>query len=420
MTRRYIIKVFALGLALLSASKLVVAAPPAVNGRIEQIGPFRVLRVWGTPEEMGFAHGYLVGQGFIDYHRERLATLSPTDRAAYPALRDALVKLIEIPRTVRAEIGAIFSGMEAALGDLSALDGIPHPLALGDLLLHNAGDTVRAFACSGFTVWGARAGEAGVITTRNFDFAIPGPKSLAAQMILIRQPRGRRQVATITWPGYIGVFTGVNEEGVCAFLHDGTGPRISRPERPFTPLAIVLAEMLETAGPAQAHAAAEGALKTIVPYPFSYMVRIVTTPSDGDDRPERVFRVDASGLSESPSGAMSCITTNHYLNDDLTASANAGPGSALRYARLQRFTGSTVTSGRAWKALAAVAHEGNNPTLHSLIVYPVQRRLELAFATIDAGRTADATGAMDDGRVTVAPKHTPTPITFDELFKRDP
>ena len=39
----------------------------SLNGRMERIGPFRVVRVWGEPNEMGFAHGYLLAKDIIEH-----------------------------------------------------------------------------------------------------------------------------------------------------------------------------------------------------------------------------------------------------------------------------------------------------------------------------------------------------------------
>ena len=72
------------------------------------------------------------------------------------------------------------------------------PLHSEDLIHDNAGALFRAFACSGFTVWGEKAGKAGLITGRNFDYFVPGPLSLKEQMILVRHAAGMSKVATVT------------------------------------------------------------------------------------------------------------------------------------------------------------------------------------------------------------------------------
>ncbi len=49
----------------LALAGATLATTPKVNGKLEQIGPFRALSVWGTPQEMGFAHGYVLGDAYL-------------------------------------------------------------------------------------------------------------------------------------------------------------------------------------------------------------------------------------------------------------------------------------------------------------------------------------------------------------------
>ena len=385
---------------------VTLAAPPKVNGKLEKIGPVRVLRVWGSPEEMGFAHGYLVGSEFLVYLKESIAALPPDQRADYDRARAPLKDVIEVPGPALTEIRAIFKGIKAANRGVPKIGGLNRELHIDDLVLHNAADMIRAFGCSGFTVWGELAGEAGVITTRNFDFPVPGPKTLAQQLVLVRQPIGKRQVALVTWPAMIGAFTGINEDGVCTFMHDGTGKMIRTPQGKYTPLALMLTEVLESGGPADAHAKANKMLQQVVPYPFSYLVRVVAPRVEGVvDQPERVFRVDATGLSENTARAFSCITTNHYLGTDLAPVKSANPWSVRRYQTLDERIKTVVTGKVAWEALWAVARPSDSgaPTLHSLVVYPEKRRLELAFAPWK-------------NKLSRVPNRQPTTITFDRLF----
>lgn len=396
-------------LLILFAATLAVgadkSAPPKLNGSLDKIESIRVLRVWGTPHEMGFAHGYLVGQGIMDYLTESLDAVPPDQRAKVDKARLSLVKVIHMPDTVLAEIRGLLDGISAAQGGTPLIKPLKRPLQLDDLILMNATDTLRAFGCSGFTLWGERAGDAGVITARNFDFSVPGPKTLRQQMILVRRPTGKRQVAMVTFPGYLAAVTGINEDGVCTFVHDGTGGRIRRPQGRYTPLGIVLTGLLETSGPKDVHGRAESILKDITPYPFSYMVRIITPRVSDTAPPVRVFHIDRKGLGENAVGNGSCITTNHYVNEGLTAGAEASEGSRLRYRRLDKRITRSVTDEKAWASLKAVAASGRFPTLHSLVVYPERRELDIGFAK------------WKKGKIRPAPKRKPKRITFDQLFK---
>ncbi len=381
------------------------ASPTTVNGKLDLIGPYPVLRVWGSPAEMGFAHGYLLGERYLATTAEFYAN-PPGDKPITQEQIAALLKFVDMPTSARDEIQGIFNGIVAAAGKIPLVQGQDRALTPDDLMFTNAFDLLRAFGCSGFTVWGEKAGDAGVITARNFDFFLTGPAASKGQMILVRRPDGKNQVATVTWPGCIGAYTGVNERGVVAFVHDGTGPRIRRPRQKNTPVGIILKDLLETARPLGAQARAKSMLQTTAPYPFSYMVRVVTPRLPGaGEKPTRVFRIDGSGLSENPLGSLSCITTNHYLDAAFAPPDGASDWSIKRYQTLARRLDARITDQAAWQALRDVSSgHPQGGTLHSVIVYPERRVLDLALARWDE-------------KVIPATHVRPTRITFDQLFK---
>lgn len=374
------------------------AAPPTVNGRIEQHNDVRIVRVWGTPQEMGFAHGHLLADEIAESVNSS-AVFFFENAGHYGRSIELVRQGVQIAPEARTELQGVLEGMISKSGHPPMLTLARRPIELDDLILTNSIDMLRAFGCSGFTVWGERAGDAGLITTRNFDFAVSADSQRAVASILVREPNGLKKVASVAPPGYIGVFTGINEDGVCLFLHDGDGPRMSSAQGRQMILALSLKELAERASTADVQSLAVESLKKVSPYPFSYMVRVIG-PRSGKDRPERVYRLDASGFGENQGGEFACITTNHYVGGD-----GASNGDSLnRYKTLERGLKSPMTSEAAWKALADVA--ASHPratTLHSLVVYPEQRRLEIAFAKLDAP-------------VVPAAKRKPTTLTFDVLF----
>jgi hypothetical protein len=266
-------------------------------------------------------------------------------------------------------------------------------------------DMLRAFACSGFAVWGKRAGEAGMVVTRNFDYPAFNPELLSRQLIVVREPTGRRKVASVTWPGYIGAFTGINEDGVGIFLHDGSGKRAARPEKAYVPVALLAKEFLEAFG--SRHAVRE-VRNALIPResPFSYMIRVVCSWQKASGDPAAVFRIDAEGVGLNPGKRDHSITTNHYLDDSFEPAGDAYEDSVRRYAALKEYVADPITPEKAWEALNAVAAgDPRSGTLHALVLYPDERKLELAFATWDK-------------QFVPATKNKPVTITFDELFGR--
>ena len=55
---------------LLAAALILLVARPVlgVNGSVEMIGEIRILNVWGSWEEMGYAYGYLLGPDIVEVY----------------------------------------------------------------------------------------------------------------------------------------------------------------------------------------------------------------------------------------------------------------------------------------------------------------------------------------------------------------
>lgn len=391
-------------------STAAVADQPRVNGRLESIGDVKVLRVWGTPHEMGFAHGYLIGADFV--RGLELGGFVPMegDPKEIDRARMQLRQVVQLPPRIAEELKGMYDGIVAqAGGKPPVLRTLDRALAYDDLVLHNAGDMLRAFGCSGFTVWGERAGEEGLITARNFDFAAMHDIAVESGVLLVRHPAGRTPVAMLTGPCFIGAYTGVSADGVCTFMHDGTGTGQRKPSGPATPLSVSLTGMLETMDVSDPFGHAERELKAVGMSPFSYMVRVIAPqPMERGQAPVRVFRIDAGGVSTNPVGNGVCITTNHYLEPDGTAVEGANDWSLLRYRRLANAVeDKDVTPAAAFAALRSVTLDSDRAgTIHSVVVYPKSRKLDVAV-----GKWKD--------KLVPATRFKPTTITFDALF-RDP
>ncbi|NOT01631.1 MAG: hypothetical protein HOP29_13495 [Phycisphaerales bacterium] len=379
------------------------AQPDRHNGRLEKIGSFRVLRVWGEPDEMGFAHGFLVGKDIVSDLNVIIPAFFNGDVQRYEQSLPGLRQFINIPDRPLAEIKGIFRGITEAAGAAPEVPVLKRPLTLDDLIWFNALDVLRAFGCSGFTVWGDRAGEFGVITARNFDFTPFAPTVVEHHLILVREPAGRHRVMSITFPGYVGAFTAINDAGAAVFIHDGSAPSAEKPDGRYRPLVLAIQEILETSEPDNVFQRARDELARD-PSPFSYMVRVVIPFVPAAPAPVVVLRTDPTGVGVNPIREEICITTNHYLNDAFQPPSADYPNSTNRYRILESRVGEIVTPETAWQALAAVAVADTScGTLHSLVYLPERRRIDLAFATWQ-------------GSFVPATRMKPVSIAFGELF----
>jgi len=288
--------------------------------------------------------------------------------------RATLSRNIAWPEDVRAEIAALYRGIVDAGVD-RAMPELDRDIDEQDLLLANALDVYGLLGCSGFTLWGEQVEGGGVLTGRNFDWPFTGAHMVDRTMLIVQHLEDGRATASVTWPGYVAIVTGVNRDGMTGFLHVGNAAIRFVPEPESWPSAIALREILERARAAQGPACfdlARELLEQASP-PIGYITR-VTLPVVPEGRaPAAVFEADHDDVAVAPvsSGA---VVTNHFLGRE--AGRPAAKDSVDRHKRIvgaiEQCLGAddhVVSVAEAWDALVAVQRGGGHAfgTLHSLV-----------------------------------------------------
>jgi predicted choloylglycine hydrolase len=170
--------------------------PAPAEGRIETKDDITVLRVRGTPKDMGTQAGTLLKEQIRLLLRDYLGAVLPEDRSL--ALLAARQMEAHIPARYREEMKAL---AEAA--------GVPYD----DVLVGNV--MVELFQqCSAAVVSGKRAKGGTLLFGRNLDFPPEGILEKHSVVIDYAPAEGRRFVA-VTWPGLVGVLSGMNRDGLC-------------------------------------------------------------------------------------------------------------------------------------------------------------------------------------------------------------
>jgi predicted choloylglycine hydrolase len=207
----------------------VADAPEAVRPRLRLVGAVPVLRLSGTPREMGFQHG---------------AALKPQIHFLYHEYYEAMVKRVVgeadlkawaretepfIPEPYREEMRGLAEGC-----------GLPYEEVL---LVNTMVDRFQTIACSTVVASGDATKDGEIYFGRNLDF--PGRNVLQKMtVVIVWSPEGRTQLAAVTWPGMLGVLSGMNSEGVAGatmLVHKG------RERRAGIPYLLMYRQALEAA-----------------------------------------------------------------------------------------------------------------------------------------------------------------------------
>ena len=355
-----------------AAAKLVPAAE--LCGRVETHGSLTLLRTWGTADQRGYAHGRLLAVQVVEVLRGELQARFARKRPVLQQARATLGRNIAWPDEVRAEIAALFRGLVDAGVDL-AMPELDRDIDEKDLLLANALDVYGLLGCSGFTLWGDQVEGGGVLTGRNFDWPFTGAHMVDRTMLLVQHLPDGNATASVTWPGYVAIVTGVNRDGITAFLHVGNAEIRFMPEPESWASAVAVRAVLEQSrakGGTACFDLARELLEQTSP-PIGYITRVTLPAVPADGPPAAVFEADHDDVVAAPvvSGA---VVTNHFLGRE-----DGRPAPKDSIDRHKRIVGvieqclgaddHAVSVAEAWDALVAVQRGGGHAfgTLHSLV-----------------------------------------------------
>lgn len=204
-------------------------AARALKGRLEERGGRRVLTLWGSPRERGYAHGYLLARDINYLLAKDFAGFLETRRMAAADYESKvvgfIVKAFEWSESERAELDGMLAGIRARLAPRERrIDFLDRELSLADLkAINTAGDWLN-LGCSTLVMRGKFSADGKPLVVRNFDFF--GFRSLLDKQLVIRSlPHGKGAARAHAWlgvthPGLIGVITTMNDERVFASIHD--------------------------------------------------------------------------------------------------------------------------------------------------------------------------------------------------------
>lgn len=358
-----------------------------VSGELATVGGQRVLRVWGTPTQMGRAHGALLRAEILEIVDGYALDVIP------PAMLEAAGALYgtaaEVPPRLLEEAEGVIAGMQAAGG--AHVPRLGRELRASDLLVLNAMTDLLAIGCSSVSAWGAATerapGLAGApMLVRNLDWS-EDPELLRNQVIFVFQPDdpARQPVVSVAFAGYLGCLSCMSEAGVAALFNMGYGDGAAGPTevlRGFSPANLLLRDVLEQRdmdGDGRATADDVEAAWRAKRHAGSYILHVIEPRRAGVAAPARVLEVEADGV----------VTRHPYaseLEGRMLAATNhlrdkTPPSECSRYAKIER-------------AAAAAEHRFDRDSLwqlgarlrlpevvHAVLVEPESRRLGVWLRT---------------------------------------
>jgi hypothetical protein len=224
-------------LALLAVSPCFADEP--VNGFLYTDNGQRVLHLWGTEYEMGYAHGYLLGEEIMRLLRVHTFPPPGATPVLYEWARGWLLDTFDIDEAILSEAQGVVDGMLAA-GVPAYVDVIERNFDSSDIVVFTGLADIMSAFCATLIGWGPATQsefDGRLIAAHNSDFLTeeedPGLPA-EATMIFAYSPSvpGAQRYISVASVGYLGLAAGMNESGIGILINKGSA------ELPELPIAM--------------------------------------------------------------------------------------------------------------------------------------------------------------------------------------
>ncbi len=306
------------------------------HGALRWMKGLPVLHLWGTPEERGFAHGYLVGKQIIDFFEFYIIEDSWRSAKRY---QDIFVPFLEgrfnYPSEFLKECDSVIKGMLSSGMDMR-VEALGRDFNRTDLLAINAYIERRAAFpganpsnCTQFAFWESQTEgsvhDSHLIAARNMDGECDVRKVTVSHFLIYAidpsEPGRRRWISTM-WPGFVGTISGINEEGLYSMENAGGSGPGPVPDG-IVPCSWIQRVILEKQG---GEASPESVLKMMEPFACSTggitsagSIILWAVPFKGQEVPAFVYEGGRTGFAirtpteVRPADPHNIMASNHHL-----------------------------------------------------------------------------------------------------------
>ena len=233
--------------------------------RIDPDGLYE-MRVCGGPFERGEAIGKL-GEDLL-YQQEKafadkLFEMVPSSR--YRAFLHYFITIFNrrmgasVPLEYRQEIKAMSASCTHEFDEF----GSPYERQMQYHSAHDIGHVMQDYmlvGCTSFAVWGRESADSSLLMARNFDFYM-GEEFARNKLVLFEKPDSGYAYVSVTWPGMLGVVSGMNTQGLAVTIN---ASKLEVPSSSATPISILVKSILQYASNIEEAETIASSFKTFV------------------------------------------------------------------------------------------------------------------------------------------------------------
>jgi isopenicillin-N N-acyltransferase like protein len=207
------------------------------------------LYVEGSPFEMGVVNGKLTRELVVrqeDAFTEQIAKMIPSK--FYQQFLKYVIGWFnrKLDKNVTDEYKEEIYGISESAADGYEYIGSKYQRILNYHAAHDIGHALQSMAlvgCTSFGTWNQLSEDSSMIIGRNFDFYV-GDKFAEDKIVAFFSPKDGYRLMTITWGGFIGAVSGMNEKGLTVTIN---AAKTDLPTGSATPVSLVAREILQYA-----------------------------------------------------------------------------------------------------------------------------------------------------------------------------
>ncbi|HTB99771.1 MAG TPA: C45 family peptidase [Ferruginibacter sp.] len=205
--------------------------------------------VEGDPFERGVINGKLSKELVVrqeDYFNEQINRMVPSK--FYLHFLKYFIGWFnrDLEKNVSEEYKEEIYGISTSASDKYQYIGSNYQRILNYHAAHDIGHALQSMAlvgCTSFGTWGDDSEDSTMIIGRNFDFYV-GDKFAEDKIVAFFNPSAGYKFMTVTWGGFIGAVSGMNEKGLTVTIN---AAKSDIPTGSATPVSLVAREILQYA-----------------------------------------------------------------------------------------------------------------------------------------------------------------------------
>ncbi|MBC7687231.1 MAG: peptidase C45 [Aquabacterium sp.] len=207
------------------------------------------LYVEGNPSERGVFNGKLTKELVVrqeDHFAEQISKMIPSDN--YRSFLKYFIGWFNrnLDKNVAEEYKQEIYGISQSASEKYLYLGTNYQRILNYHAAHDIGHALQNLAlvgCTSFGTWDGKSQDSTMIIGRNFDFYV-GDKFAEDKIVEFQNPTQGYKFMTVTWGGFIGAVSGMNEQGLAVTIN---AAKTKMPSGSATPVSLVTREILQYA-----------------------------------------------------------------------------------------------------------------------------------------------------------------------------